>query len=150
MEDGTVKKDGDIPTTKLIENLSDPDWKVRAAAAELLGERKEKGVPEILLKVARTDVHLEAVRAASASFKSIVQGPEPSNIDIDDFNQWLKEKTGTPLDELDNIYIFFAKEAWKRRINAQIKAIGNLDIDILEQWWKEHSAEVNERLADMK
>jgi HEAT repeats len=84
--------------------ISSPDWEVRAISARLLGQRQEKGVPEALLHIARTDKHLEVRKYAIESFKSI---------------------TGS-------------------------NVMGVFNIDGFEKWWKEHYAEVNERLADMR
>jgi len=77
-EDGRVRwqDDGiwikkDITTAMLIMRLSDPDWKVRGKSALLLGGRKEKGVPDILLKLARVDQNLDVVMWAVRSFRTI-------------------------------------------------------------------------------
>lgn len=83
----------------------------------LLGFRREKGVPDILLKTARTDTHLIVVYHASASFKYVTR-PKP---------RLAGEPPITPSEAIDM-----------------------LNTDTLEQWWKEHSTEVNERLSDMK
>ena len=113
------KDDTQIPTDQLMVSLSDPDFKVRARAAMLLGNRREKGVPHGLLQVARTDRHLLATYYAIVSFG-------------------------------------FITRRMNRPISAGQEPIGisqlieMFDIDKLEQWWKDHSAEVNERLADMK
>jgi hypothetical protein len=100
-------------------SLSDPDFKVMARAAMLLGNRREKGAPDGLLQVARTDRHLLATYYAIVSFgyitrrmnRPIAAGQEPIGIS---------------------------------------QLIEMFDIDKLDQWWTEHSAEINERLADMK
>jgi HEAT repeat protein len=100
-------------------SLSDPDFKVRARAAMLLGNRREKRVPDGLLQVARTDRHLLATYYAIVPFgyitrrmnRPIAAGQEPIGIS---------------------------------------QLIEMFDIDKLDQWWTEHSAEINERLADMK
>jgi len=105
LEDGSVQEDDHISTNILVTKcLYDLDFQVRAVSARSLGQRKEKGVPDALLKVASIDKHLEVVKHAIQSFNSI---------------------TG-----------------------SQVSGI--LDIEGYEKWWKEHSAEVNERLADMK
>ena len=103
--DGTSKKDDEIPTKRLIADIQEhPEWSVRAVMARLLKQRKEKGVPEILLKTALTDNNLEVVKYAVISFRTITEA---------------------------NVWGFF-------------------DFDGLEQWWKEHSAEVNERLRPLQ
>jgi hypothetical protein len=71
-QDGTEQKDGEIPTNHLISYiLSNQKWQVRAVPARLLGQRNEKGVLDILLKVAREDPHLEVVKHAKESFEKI-------------------------------------------------------------------------------
>ncbi len=119
LEDGTIRKGADIPTDRLMMNLSDSDWKVRAEAAILLGLRTEKGVPNILLQVARTDKNLWVVYHAFVSFGYVTRQVKRPRL-----------AGGTPITLPQGIHMF--------------------DIDKLEQWWQEHSAEVNERLADMK
>jgi hypothetical protein len=83
----------------------------------LLGFRREKDVPDILLQTARTDTHLIVVYYASASFKYV---------------------TRTGLRLVGEAYI------------TPSEARDMLDTDKLEQWWKENSAEINERLTEMK
>jgi hypothetical protein len=147
-EDGTVKVDGDIPTSRLMMSLSDLDWRVRAKAASLLGVRKEKGVPDILLNVMRTDIYLGVVANASQSFRFLAGLYEPGNIDVvDNLKKWLKERSIDQSYELSNINIARLKQWWKEIIIAQLHELGRLNIDGHEQWWQEHSPEVNERLA---
>lgn len=103
LEDGTVKVDVDIPTSRLVMGLSDSDWKVRAKAASLLGQRKQKGVPDILLRVCSTDTRLEVVTHAVLSFRSLVEldkhrglfgprrglfGPRNDIFNIEELEQW--------------------------------------------------------------
>jgi hypothetical protein len=103
--DRTSKKDDEIPTNRLIADIQEhPEWSVRAVVARLLKQRKEKGVPEILLKTALTDNNLEVVKHAVISFRAVTEA----------------------------------------------KVWGFFDFDGLEQWWKEHSAEVNERLRPLQ
>jgi HEAT repeat protein len=116
LEDGTVKTDEEIPTRRLMSRLSDPDWKVRNRAAMVLGRRTEKGVPDSLLQVARTDKHLRVVWNALVSFANITG------------------RMNRPI------------AARQEPINLEL-FIEMLNIEKLEQWWKEHSAEVNERLT---
>ena len=118
-EEFTVMKiSKNITTDKIIMRLSDPEWRVRAKSAMLLGGRKEKGVPDILLKVIREDKHLDVVRWAIISFHNI---------------------TKVRIRAIDP---FGADNPWDVR--------GMFDFHGLEQWWQAHSAEVNERLADIK
>jgi hypothetical protein len=67
------KDDTQIPTDQLMVSLSDPDFKVRARAAMLLGNRREKGFPDGLLQVAHTDRHLLATYYAIVSFGYITR-----------------------------------------------------------------------------
>jgi hypothetical protein len=113
LEDGAARKDQDVPTTRLLISLSDPDWKVRTASARLLGGRREKGVPDALLLVARTDKNLSVVRFALSSFNSITRP---------------RVKAFIPEDQHSDIF----------------------EVNEADQWWKEHSAEVNERLTPLQ
>jgi hypothetical protein len=119
LEDGTTRKDADIPTDRLIMNLSDPDWQVRAKIVELLANREEKGVPDILLQVARTEKNLSVVSHAFVSFGYVTRQVKRPRL-----------AGGAPIILPEGIDMF--------------------DIDKLEQWWQDHSAEVNEQLVDMK
>jgi hypothetical protein len=119
LEDGTLKREGEIPTTRLITSLSDVDWNVRARAAMLLGGRSEKGVPDILLQVTRTDKNLRVIGNALISFG------------------YITKRVARPI-------------AAGQAAISQTQFIEMYDIDKLEQWWKEHFTEVNERLTDMK
>jgi hypothetical protein len=119
LEDGTLKKEWEIPTLRLITSLSDPDWNVRARAATLLGGRAEKGIPDILLQAARSDKNLRVIGNALISFG------------------YITGRVARPI-------------AAGHDAISQTEFVEMFDIDKLEQWWQEHSEEVNERLADMK
>jgi hypothetical protein len=71
--DETVQSDHEVPTNKLIMSLDHQDPKVRAKAAMLMSNRKEIGVPDVLLKVARTDKNLLVVYYALASFGYVTE-----------------------------------------------------------------------------
>jgi hypothetical protein len=118
-DSGLPKDESQFPTDQLIVSLSDSDSKVRARAAMLLGNRREKGVPDSLLQVARTDKHFRVAYYALTSFG------------------YITKRLDRPI-------------AAGQAPIGQSQFIEMFDIDKLEQWWKEHSAEVNERLADMK
>ncbi|MFH1479607.1 MAG: hypothetical protein ABIG92_07585 [Candidatus Omnitrophota bacterium] len=78
--DGKQVKDADMATHYLIFALrNDGDWKIRARAANLLGDRKEKGVPEILLDAAEKDISLDVLKACLLSFEKIT-GYEGSEV----------------------------------------------------------------------
>jgi hypothetical protein len=58
----------EIPTDQFILSLYDSDLEVRARAAGVLGNRPEKGVPDSLPQVARTDKSLRVACNALFSF----------------------------------------------------------------------------------
>ena len=70
LTDGTTIYDSALPTHRLIESLRYPIWLLRAKAAILLGERKEKGVPEALV-YAMQDDRLDVAINALKSFKLV-------------------------------------------------------------------------------
>ena len=71
LADGTKKLNADIPTSYLIDALkNNADWIARAKAAELLGSRIERGVPESLI-AAFQDARLDVAKTALDSFASI-------------------------------------------------------------------------------
>lgn len=71
MQDGALKNESDLTTDELIKLLLEEDYSSRAKSAQLLGNRKEKHVPEALLQCIKKDEHLEVVRDAVNSFKLI-------------------------------------------------------------------------------
>ena len=88
---GTTKKDQDMSTKELIEATSNQDWQIRAASARLLGQRREKDVPAVLLTVAHTDKHLEVVKFAVESFRAITELPPMGIFNIDGIESWWRE-----------------------------------------------------------
>jgi hypothetical protein len=94
LSDGTVKKDNEIPTNQLLVEVQfNTQWDVRAVSARLLGQRKENGVPEVLLKVALTDANLEVVKYAILSFKSVTGATIWGFFDFDGLKQWWQENS---------------------------------------------------------
>jgi hypothetical protein len=89
--DGTEKTDEQIPTHLLIEEaLKQAKWEFRAKAAELLGRRSEKGVPEALIE-SFDDGRLDVAKIALDSFV-IITGYK--KIDVFDFTrakEWYKK-----------------------------------------------------------
>jgi hypothetical protein len=66
---GIVIVDDKIPTATLLADLTqNPDWRVRAKFAELLGNRRESGVADALLEAAKLDKNLNVVKAALEGF----------------------------------------------------------------------------------
>ena len=62
----------DIPTEILIKGLNDSkQWQNRAKLAEYLQHRKEKGVPDALLRAIKKDLHLEVREKAMKSFERV-------------------------------------------------------------------------------
>ena len=51
--------------------LANNEWTVRVMAASALKNRKEKGVPDVLLNAARNDQKLDVVKEAIDSFESV-------------------------------------------------------------------------------
>jgi hypothetical protein len=71
LEHGGVKP-SDLKTNVLINDLlQGGEWAVRALAAQHLGERKEKGVPEALLQSIDKDKHLQVVGDALRAFDKV-------------------------------------------------------------------------------
>lgn len=69
---GDKSVDEQISTKDLISALqNNPEWQIRAKAAELLGRRQEKGVLEALLQAMHRDQRLDVVKVALDSFESI-------------------------------------------------------------------------------
>ena len=67
-----VLKNEKIPTDVLLNTLKlSKNWKIRGMVADLLGNRKEKTVPEALLKALNTDQNLDVRRKAENSFVRI-------------------------------------------------------------------------------
>jgi hypothetical protein len=70
--DGSKNIGQNIKTSTLIKTLkTDKFWEARAKAAELLGSRSEKGVPEVLLEACQVDKQLAVVRAVIQGFTTI-------------------------------------------------------------------------------
>jgi len=92
---GTELKDNDIPTTGLISYLrNNNNWLARVKAAELLANRKEKGVPEVLIEIMKNDTNLEVRKVALQSFESITGYVSNDVFDFEAANEWwLKNKT---------------------------------------------------------
>ncbi|RJP95323.1 MAG: HEAT repeat domain-containing protein [Desulfobacteraceae bacterium] len=85
IKNGEIKKDDDLATTELIqEMLSNPEWSVRALAAQALHKRKEKGVPEALVKCIKDDRNLEVIKNATRSFE-LVTGYERVDVFSSDY-----------------------------------------------------------------
>ncbi|MBN1687535.1 MAG: HEAT repeat domain-containing protein [Candidatus Omnitrophica bacterium] len=91
-EEGQGLIDEAIPTQGLIEVLrSSPHWKFRAKAAELLGNRVEAGVPEVLLEVAELDPFLDVVKEALKSFSKVTGYDGEGIFDVGSAQSWWQE-----------------------------------------------------------
>jgi hypothetical protein len=104
LAEGMSKQVRETPTAILLSSLANSDIKARAVAARALGRRTEKGVPDSLLQVARTDKHLSVAYQALLSFESITgrlkgsRGVDPiliemEKFDIDKLEQWWKDNS---------------------------------------------------------
>ena len=70
--DGRNTKDDEIATQTLLKDLvNNENWQIRAKAAQLLKNRKEEIVSEILLKTAESDSRLDVRKLALESFAII-------------------------------------------------------------------------------
>lgn len=86
---GEVKKDEDFTTAELIQAmLLSPKWDVRDLAAQALKKRKEKGVPEALMKCIKNDRNLEVVKDAMKSFKGVTGYDSPDIFSSDYIEKW--------------------------------------------------------------
>jgi hypothetical protein len=103
--DNVEKINQKIPTSILISYLhNDPDWKVRAKAAQLLGVREEKGVPESLIEALQDD-NLDVVREALDAFGRITDF-DVRFFDLERPKQWWeqnKDKINNKLKEQGSI-----------------------------------------------
>lgn len=72
---GQETTDNAISTANLIKDLfGTNNSDIRTKIVELLGTRKQKGVPEVLLKAAETDPILDVRKTAIVSFENISSG----------------------------------------------------------------------------
>jgi len=80
-----------IPTEHLIKYLlKHSDWQWRTKAAGLLRARKEKGVPDALLK-GMGDARLDVRRASIKSFVALTGHDNPDALDYDKLIEWWNE-----------------------------------------------------------
>ena len=70
-DSGTSVDEELLTVQDLIEALKNGSWVVRARAAELLGRKKEVGVPEALLQTIKEDRDLEVMKIAISSFARV-------------------------------------------------------------------------------
>lgn len=92
IKNGEVKKDEDFTTAELIQTmLSNPKWDVRALAAQALRKRKEKGVPEALMKCIKNDRNLEVVKDAMKSFEGVTGYDSPDVFSSNYIEKWWVE-----------------------------------------------------------
>ena len=87
--DGTKEKSSDFSTAEIIHiMLSNPQWNLRALAAQALKNRKEKGVPEALLECIKNDPNLEVVRDAVNSFSGVTGFKKPDVFSFEIIESW--------------------------------------------------------------
>lgn len=90
--DGNEKKALDFTTDELIQAmLSHHQWNVRALAAKALRKRKEKGVPEALIKCIKNDRNLEVVKYAVKSFEGVTGYDSPDVFSSEIIEEWWVE-----------------------------------------------------------
>ena len=88
-------KDEEIPTRVLIDSLlNSTNWGYRDKAAVLLKNRKEKKVPEALLKAMKTDSNLDVLRDCILSFSNITGYKKGDVLEYEPIIRWwyLNEK----------------------------------------------------------
>jgi len=92
--DGSRREEQDFSTAELIHGLlNDPRREIRARAAHLLGQKREQGVPEALVRAMSTDPWLWARHEALSSFESITQWRAPAALAFEDAQTWWAEHT---------------------------------------------------------
>ena len=77
--------------TLLSEVKNNADWQVRAKFAELLKDRKEKGVAEALLEAACSDTNLDVSKQALESFEYLTGYKSNDILDCESAQDWWKE-----------------------------------------------------------
>jgi len=85
--------------------LNNDNFFVRGRAAHELGNRKEKSVPDILIKVMKNDDNLDVTRASILSFEQITGYKETDVLIYDKLIEWWennKEDVGKKLKDLDS------------------------------------------------
>jgi hypothetical protein len=102
--DGSKKVDAEIQTSRLMRILkTDSSWENRAKAAQLLGGRNQKGVPDALIE-ACNDKRLDVIRDALRSFSSLT-GRRGDILECKYFDKWWvenKSEIDKKLKELDS------------------------------------------------
>lgn len=91
---GVVRKEDELTTCDILQELNvNPNWKVRAKAAEVLRDQKhkKKGVPEALLRAIRGDPHLNVVKAAVESWQVVTGFQSPDIFGIPYIPDWWKQ-----------------------------------------------------------
>ncbi|MFH1782774.1 MAG: HEAT repeat domain-containing protein [Candidatus Omnitrophota bacterium] len=101
--DGKEIKDDEMATHYLVFALrNDQSWKVRVRAANLLGNRKQRSIPETLLSVAENDSSLDVVKACMEAFSKITGYETPGILAYKQAKDWWlrnKEKINPTLSE---------------------------------------------------
>lgn len=88
---GKTIKASDLTTCELIDELdSNPTWEIRALMAKTL-TRKEKGVPEALLRAIKTDRHIHVVRDAIRTWAVVTGFASSDVLDVEPIETWWKE-----------------------------------------------------------
>ncbi len=94
---GTRAVDKEISTDVLLNDLvNHSDWQIRAKAAELLKDRKEEGVSDLLLDAAKNDPRLDVRKIAHKSFAILNGIKSPDVFDVECTIELLQKKKDVP------------------------------------------------------
>ncbi|MSR77098.1 MAG: hypothetical protein EXS63_02570 [Candidatus Omnitrophica bacterium] len=84
--------DDAVPTDVLIRKMREsPSWKIRARAAQLLGNRVDSDLPDILLEAAEMDPYLDITKQALESFSKMTGYDGAEIFGIRQARSWWKE-----------------------------------------------------------
>jgi hypothetical protein len=96
-----AKPNSEYSAGELIQILeSAADWRARAVSAQLLEAKGTKQTPEILLKIAQKDPHLEVVRNAKRSFSHLTGFSDGDVLKTDEMAGWWSLNSKEVLDKL--------------------------------------------------
>ena len=102
-QDGKPVEPSDLNTCQLLEVLSSSaGWRARAVGAKELGNRKEKDVPESLLKAIQQDTNLSVVKHAVESFRAITRYRAPDVFGVPQVVDWWKQNSHEVEDNLED------------------------------------------------
>ncbi len=89
---GSAIRDKELSTNALIRDLKQSNnWKVRARIAQILGERREKEVPSVLIELMKNDQDLEVRKEALDSFESLTNFKSKDVFGFKSAEEWWSE-----------------------------------------------------------